>query len=205
MISNGDFTQDNDWTLGGGGAAGDGNRHETGNMGAVSPSQKHDGIFSPENLFNGNTNADTPAPVTQRTHIHQPDDSYSGFKTAFAGLGEKLLDPVSVERELLWQDAAFKENTEKSKEFWDQAIQLQHFRAFALMRVDSPYITICHSIGKFFDPTGDLSKGWQGKYVGFVGDRKIGRNPFALVLPEAAWTWTVPIIESLTDLIREFY
>lgn len=63
-----------------------------------------------------------------------------------------------------------KEHPEKGKEFRDQAIQLQHFKAFILVHID-PYITICHSIGKFFDPTGDLLKSWQGKYVGFIGKR----------------------------------
>ena len=73
------------------------------------------------------------------------------------------------------------------------------------MRVDSPYIMICHSIGNFFDPIGDTSKGWQGKYVSFIGDRQEGRDPFAIVLPEEAWTWTVPLIESNEDLIVDFY
>ena len=124
MISNGDFTQDNDWTLGGGVATWDGNRREKVNNGAVLPSQKHDGNFSPKILFNGNSTTDTPATLVQWTQVSHPNDPYSGFKTALAALGDKLLDPVLVECELVWQDAAFEENPEKAKEFRDHAIQL---------------------------------------------------------------------------------
>ncbi len=50
-----------------------------------------------------------------------------------------------------------------------------------------------------------MTKGWQGKYAGFVGDRKHDRDPFVIILPEVVWTWTVPLIESNIELIHDFY
>ena len=94
--------------------------------------------------------------------------------TALSKIGERIMDLASVDRKLSWQKTTFEDNPEKRQQFRDQVVQLQHFRAFALMRMDSPYITICHSIRKLFDPIRDASKGCQGKYVGFIGDQKEG-------------------------------
>ena len=199
----------NEWTFDGGlndDNENDGinnNQQENKNVAAISPSQKLDGEIPMGNRYRGETR-NTLAVVPGLDETRSPG-IYSGFKTALEKIREKIMDPASVDRELGWQKTSFEDNPEQQREFRDQVVQVQHFRAFALMRVDSPYITICHSIGKIFDPIGDASKGWQGKYVGFVGDRREGRVPFAIVLPEEAWTWTVPVIESNDALIADFY
>ena len=206
-------THPDEWAFGGGALNSNEqtweHQHENGTAGgAVPPSQKQDGEMSPKKTHSPASKVQdytAPPPVNTTPVNTTRGDEYSGFKTALARLGEKILAPTSVERELGWQKTTFADNPEKGREFRDQVLQLQHFRAFALMRVNSPYITICHSIGKFFDPTGDTTKGWQGKYVGFVGDRKVGRDPFAIVLPEEAWDWSVPIIETNGALLNDFY
>ena len=148
------------------------NQQENKNVAAISPSQKLDGEIPMGTRYMGATRT-PPAggPGLEKTGT---PGVYSGFKTAFAKIKEKIMDPASVDRELGWQKTSFEDNAEQQREFRDQVVQVQHFRAFALMRVDSPYITICHSIGIFFDPIGDASKGWQGKYVSFIGDRREG-------------------------------
>ena len=81
------------------------------------------------------------------------------------------MEPTSVEGTLGWQQTTFEEILVNGREFMDQAVQLQHFGVFALMRVNSPYITLCHSVQFFLIPPGMPQKG-DKEQVGFVGGQK---------------------------------
>ena len=66
----------------------------------------------------------------------------SGFAVALAKMGETILDPKVVERELKWQnEAAMGEDANAQQEFRDQVLQLQTLGAFVLMQEQSPYLT----------------------------------------------------------------
>lgn len=132
---------------------------------------------------------------------------YSGLEVAMTKLGERMFEPTIVERELLWQqEDVLSENTQAQSEFTDRFLQQQHFRAFAMMRENSPYITIVHSIGKFFPMmTGDSETAAKGIYVGFVGDRKQNRSPIAISLPQTVWGWIIPEVFLDYELLESYY
>jgi hypothetical protein len=125
---------------------------------------------------------------------------YSGFEVAINKLEEKQLESSVVKRELDWQGAVGSD-VSKQLNFKDQVLQQQHFRAFALMRTNSPYVTICHSIGKFF-PKPEVS---NGKYIGFIGDRTSNQDPVPFVLPDTVWKWTAPNVHKSIEDITKFY
>lgn len=131
---------------------------------------------------------------------------FSGFEVAMAKLGEKILNPAVVERELTWQDeATMSESTAAQQEFRDQVLQEQTMRAFALMQDDSPYLTICHSVGKFFNSPGEHAKALHGKYIGVIGDRTQYRDPSPVILPAVVWEWKTPVVHTAVGAIKEFY
>lgn len=132
---------------------------------------------------------------------------YSGLEVAMTTFGERMLEPIIVERELMWQsEALLSEDTQAQADFKDRMLQQLHLRAFALMRENSPYITIVHSIGKFFPAiTEDYSTVNKGVYVGFVGDRKQQRSPAAISLPKEVWEWTIPEVFLDYDLLGAHY
>jgi len=57
----------------------------------------------------------------------------------------------------------------KSIAFRDQAINQTTFQAFTFMKGKSPVVP--HSVGQFFGMSG-LATEVQGKYIGFIGDRR---------------------------------
>lgn len=131
---------------------------------------------------------------------------YSGFEVAMTKLGERMLEPVIVERELKWQreDLLSEDKTAQAK-FKDMMLQQQLFRAFALMTPSSPYITIVHSIGKYFPPIEADSKEFAGQYMGFVGDRKQSRSPVPISLPPGVWEWDVPMVYLDYEAVASYY
>ena len=131
---------------------------------------------------------------------------YSGFEVAMTKSGERMLEPVIVERELKWQrEELLGEDKQAQAEFKDRMLQQQHFRAFALMTEASPYLTIVHSIGKYFPPIEADHTDFSGQYIGFVGDRKQTRSPLPISLPKEVWEWTIPDVYLDFDLLAAHY
>ena len=140
---------------------------------------------------------DRPVPVLRE---------YSGFEVAMNKSGERMLEPVIVERELKWQrEELLAENKEAREAFKDMMLQQQHFRAFALMTENSPFISIVHSIGKYFPPIEADYTEFKGRQIGFVGDRKQTRSPVPVVLPSEVWDWTIPEVYLDYDAVAEYY
>ncbi len=72
-------------------------------MAAILPSQKQDGDVSQEKTKRGTA----LGPSCRVPHSGAP------FQTALVKLGEKILDPASVERELGWETTSLKDNPEE--------------------------------------------------------------------------------------------
>ena len=138
-----------------------------------------------------------PAPVLRE---------YSGFEEAMNKSGERMLEPLIVERELKWQrEELLAEKPQAQADFKDMMLQQQNLRAFALMSGPSPYITIVHSVGKYFPPIEADSTEFGGQFIGFVGDRKQARSPVPISLPKDVWEWTVPMIYLDYDAVATHY
>ena len=133
-------------------------------------------------------------------------NEFSGFAVALAKMGETILDPSVVERELKWQnEETMGEDANAQQEFRDQVLQLQTLRAFVLMQEQSSYLTICHSVGKFFNSPGEDAQPLHGQYIGIVGDRQEHRDPSPIILPQRAWEWTTPVVHTAVAAIKEFF
>ena len=131
---------------------------------------------------------------------------YSGFEVAMNKSGERMLEPVIVERELKWQrEELLAEQPQAQSDFRDMMLQQQHFRGFALMTESSSYITIVHSVGKYFPPIDAEATKFAGQYIGFVGDRKQSRSPVPISLPKEVWEWTVPMVYLDYDAVAAYY
>lgn len=132
------------------------------------------------------TNPALPLPVLRE---------YSGFEVAMNKSGERMLEPVIVEWELKWQrEELLLEKPQAQSDFKDMMLQQHNFRGFALMTESSPYITIIHSVGKYFPPFQAEATEFAGQYIGFVGDRKQSRSPVPIALPKEVWEWSVPMV-----------
>ena len=154
----------------------------------------------------------TPPGGVMSDDEHTPGGSYtlplkefSGFEVALAKLGETVLNPTVVERELQWQNESMAESETEQQEFRDEMLQQQTLRAFVLIQENSPYLTICHSVGKFFNPPGENAKPLHGKYIGVMGDRTEYRDPIPVILPALAWEWKTPVVHTAVAAIKEFY
>lgn len=131
---------------------------------------------------------------------------YSGFEVAMTKSGERMFEPMIVERELKWQrEEALGDDKKAQSNFKDMILQQQHFRAFALMTPSTPYITIVHSIGKYFPPIEADQTIVKGQYIGFVGDRKQTRAPVPIALPEEVWEWAIPEVFLDYDVLASHY
>ena len=134
-----------------------------------------------------------------------PGREFSGFETVLAKMGENIFEPAVVERELQWQNEGVGETESGWEEFKDQVLQLQSFRAFVIMQEQSPYLTICHSVGKFFNAPGEHAQLLHGKYIGVVGDRRGSRDPSPIIIPKEVWEWTTPVVHTNVGQVKAFY
>jgi hypothetical protein len=59
---------------------------------------------------------------------------------------------------------------------------LQGFQAFLMMREGTAMVTLIHSLAKYFSISSATSR-YQGRYIGFVGDRLPMGEPGPVLLP----------------------
>jgi hypothetical protein len=72
------------------------------------------------------------------------------------------------------------------------------------MQANLPYITICHSVGKFFPSITSGTANNIGQCIAFVGDRT-SHDPLPIALPDSVWNWIVPLVYKQQDDIIDFY
>jgi hypothetical protein len=115
---------------------------------------------------------------------HQPQGGqavYSGIRTYLAGLGLSINDMALLLQTLQWQQDVEGENT-RITVFKGEVGSLQGFQAFLVMREGTAIVTLIHSLTKYFSISSATSR-YQGRYIGFVGDRLPTREPGPVLLP----------------------
>jgi hypothetical protein len=112
--------------------------------------------------------------------------------------------PDILEKELQWQQKGTQNRPEQDR-FKEEILAQRHVRPFAIMCKNSPFLTICHSIAKFFGDPGDEEKGLHGKCMAFVGDRDRNREPQVVILPDEAWDWITPEVYVDYEALQNFY
>ena len=128
----------------------------------------------------------------------------SGFTSVIEKANAVGFSTARTERELNLQKPALCSDATLREHFGEQVLCSHQFRAFALMQSNSPYITICHSMGKFFPSFNTGASTNIGECIAFVGDRT-SQDPLPIALPNLVWNWIVPLVYKQQDDILDFY
>jgi hypothetical protein len=156
---------------------------------------------------------DNEAPTTTNAEYENSIASLHTSRKKTTGEFYSILDkqrytvtkPDIVEKELLWQQAGMGGNKTAQSEFKEEMLAQRTLRTFAIMCKNSPYLTICHSLAKFYSSPGEESKGLHGKCIAFVGDREESRDPQMVILPDNAWDWISPTVYADYEALEDFY
>ena len=129
---------------------------------------------------------------------------YSGIGSCLDKLGDALQGPELLIRPVRWQRTVAGDSG-KISAFTAEVGSLLTFQAFLMMREGSAMVTTVHSIAKYFSLSAATSR-YQGKYIGFVGDRLATREPGPVLLqPTKSWAWVKKSVRSNgEDLIQAY-
>ena len=107
------------------------------------------------------------------------------------------MDMASILEEFEWQQ---KDNSD----IRDSVITQTSPMFFVFTNVGSPFIQLVHLVGKFgVEPFGPAE--YQGRVIGFVGDRTQGVNSAAILVEDDIWKWTkAKVMPDVVKLVR-FY
>jgi hypothetical protein len=74
-----------------------------------------------------------------------------------------------------------------------------------MMREGSAMVTLIHSMAKYFSISAATSR-YQGRYIGFVGDRRPTREPGPVLLPASkGWDWVKKLVRTDIDAMEQVY
>jgi hypothetical protein len=130
--------------------------------------------------------------------------AYSGIGRYLAELGPNINDTALLIRTLQWQRDVAGENT-KATSFKAEVGSLQGFQAFLMMREGNAMVTLLHSVAKYFSISTATSR-YQGRHIGFVGDRLPTREPGPVLLPASkGWDWVKKSVRNSIDGMAQTY
>ena len=151
----------------------------------------------------------TPMDATVETAVaegaHTDTRTLVGFKATLEKLHYVATKPEIVERELLWQMQGRGGNIQAQAEFKEEILAQRNLSTFTIMCDNSPFLTICHSVRKFFAEPGDKNKGLHGKCIAFVGDCVQSHDPQVVILSNLVWDWINPEVFTDYEILEENY
>jgi hypothetical protein len=119
-------------------------------------------------------------------------------------LEQSLNDPVSIRRTLQWQRDVNGEAA-KIEVFKAEVGSLLCFQAFLMMQEGTAMVTLLHSKAKYFSISSATSR-YQGRYIGFVGDRVPTREPGPVLLPASkGWDWVTKTVRGNGEDLEQAY
>ena len=131
-----------------------------------------------------------------------PPAIYSGFSSAIARWGTGIEE--DIERNLKWQMDVDGETT-KIKQFQEVAGSLQDYRTYLFIKPGSAFATVLHSPIKFVALT-EGTQHLQGRFIGFVWDRTMARDPNPIILPqEKTWKWKTQRCSTNPTAFEDYY
>ena len=129
---------------------------------------------------------------------------YFGIGSCLDKLGAALHGLDLITRPVRWQ-RAIAGASGKISTFTAEGGSLLTFQAFLMMREGSAMVTTVHSIAKFFSLSAATSC-YQGKYIGFVGDRLATGEPGRVLLQATkSWAWVKKSVQSNGDELIQAY
>ena len=127
---------------------------------------------------------------------------YSGLAAAVARW--KTNDAETVERELNWQRRVEGDKARIAL-FQEMAGGLQDFKTYLFIKPGSAYCTIVHSPMKFM-AISEATRHLQGRFIGFIGDRTVSREPTAVLFPTVkTWQWIKATVATEGPTLIAYY
>jgi hypothetical protein len=133
-----------------------------------------------------------------------PSGEYSGIGSCLDKLGNALQGPELLIQPVRWQQTVAGDSG-KISAFTAEVGSLLTFQSFLMMREGSAMATTVHSIAKYFSLSAATSR-YQGKYIGFVGNRLATREPGPVLLqPTKSWAWVKKSVRSNGEEVIQAY
>ena len=117
-----------------------------------------------------------------------PQQEFSGIITALKKQGHQNYELSVVSSELALQ-RDIQGNTTKQTAFREFATNYTQLRVYIAMVGEQKHVTMIHTLGTFYSIR-TATNAYQGKVMGFIGDRKATKEPTPVCLPQVkAWQW----------------
>ena len=117
-----------------------------------------------------------------------PQENFSGIATTLKKQGHKNYKiPVMAAELALQRDIPG--NTTKQAAFREFTTNYTQLRVYLAMVGEQKNVTMIHMLGAFY-LVSTATNAYQGKVLGFVGDRRATKEPTPVCLPQVkAWQW----------------
>ena len=117
---------------------------------------------------------------------------------------DKVCARSEIMKSLKWQQDVNGESA-KIKTFQLEVGSLHNFQGFLMMWKGSTIVTIVHSIAKYFLLASTTMR-YQGRYIGFIGDRLPNREPApVMLLIDKGWGWVKKKVHTSLDDLAAAY
>jgi hypothetical protein len=115
-----------------------------------------------------------------------------------------LDDEANIRRKLKWQNDVGGDS-QKIKQFQGVVGALQDFKTYLLLKPGSVFVTVVHSPMRFV-AINEETQHLKGRFIGFVGDRSITKDPTLILLPQQkTWHWETCSICTDSKAVTMFY
>ena len=139
-------------------------------------------------------------PTTPKTSAE-----FSGLGLALTRMGHTMYNPRTLEAELSLQAGAMEGNAAALARFKDFAVNYGQLRVYGAILGDQKTITMIHTLGTFYSLK-RATNAYQGKVLGFIGDRRATKEPTPICLPQTkAWQWFRGLASNDRDLFESHY
>jgi hypothetical protein len=143
-------------------------------------------------------------PVQAAARPPTPQEDFSGITAALKRQGHQNYDVPVVAAELALQ-RDIGSNTTKQAVFKDFATNYTQLRVYLAMVGTQKTVTMIHTVGTFYSLRA-ATNAYQGKVLGFVGDRRATKEPTPVCLPQVkAWQWYAGQVNVAKDNFVEFF
>jgi hypothetical protein len=121
------------------------------------------------------------APQAQTPHLQQQEE-YSGIGNALKRQAQVIHEPLTIMADLSLQ-RDIQDSAVKQTAFREFATNYNQMRIYIAMVGKQKTITMIHTIGAYYSIR-SATNAYQGKIMGFIGDRRATKEPTPICLPQ---------------------
>jgi hypothetical protein len=167
------------------------------------------------NVFQGLTTTQNQGPQQQQQQqaAQQQQQStalqtladFSGLGHALNRMGHTMYNPCTLEAELSLQRDTMEGNATAQARFKGFVVNYGQLRVYGAILGDQKTVTMIHTLRTFY-LLKQATKVYQGKVLGFIGDRRATKEPTPICLPQTkAWQWFKGLASSDRDLFEAHF